>query len=54
MSVRLGRFVECCGMLPITQFTYRKGMGTCDAPFVRDPYTAECIGECGGVLDRAD
>ena len=31
MSVRLGRFIECCGVLPNTQFAYRKGLGTCDA-----------------------
>ena len=31
MSVRLGQFVECSGVLPTTQFAYRKGLGTCDA-----------------------
>ena len=31
MSVRLGRFVERSGVLPITQFAYRKGLGTSDA-----------------------
>ena len=31
MSVRLGRFMECNGVLPTTQFAYRKGLGTCDA-----------------------
>ena len=31
VSVRLGRFMERSGVLPTTQFTYRKGMGTCDA-----------------------
>ena len=31
MSVRLGRFVECRGVLPTTQFAYRKVLGTCDA-----------------------
>ena len=30
-SVRLGRFMECKGVLPTTQFAYRKGLGTCDA-----------------------
>ena len=30
-SVRLGRFMECSGVLPTTQFAYRKGLGTCDA-----------------------
>ena len=29
--VRLGRFMECRGVLPTTQFAYRKGLGTCDA-----------------------
>ena len=31
VSVRLGRFMECSGSLPTTQFAYRKGLGTCDA-----------------------
>ena len=31
MSVRLGRFMEPNGLLPTTQFAYRKGLGTCDA-----------------------
>ena len=34
VSVRLGRFMECRGVLPTTQFTYRKGLGTCDALLV--------------------
>ena len=28
VSVRLGRFMECSGVLPTTQFAYRKGLGT--------------------------
>ena len=31
VSVRLGRFMECIGALPTTQFAYRIGLGTCDA-----------------------
>ena len=31
LSVRLGRFMERSGVLPTTQFAYRKGRGTCDA-----------------------
>ena len=31
MSVRLGQLMECSGVLPTTQFAYRKGLGTCDA-----------------------
>ena len=31
MSVHLGRFMECSGVLPL--FAYRKGLGTCDALF---------------------
>ena len=31
MWVRLGRFMERSGVLSITQFVYRKGLGTCDA-----------------------
>ena len=30
VSVRLGRFMECSGVFPTTQFAYRKGLGTCD------------------------
>ena len=30
MAVRLGRFMEHGGVLPTTQFAYRKGLGTCD------------------------
>ena len=29
VSVRLGRFMECNGVLPTIQFAYRKGLGTC-------------------------
>ena len=31
MSVHLGRFVESSCVLPTTQFTYRKGLGTFEA-----------------------
>ena len=31
VSVRLGRFMERSGVLPTTQFAYRKGLGTCNA-----------------------
>ena len=31
MAVRLGRFMEHCGVLPTTKFAYRKGLGTCEA-----------------------
>ena len=31
VSIRLGRFMERNGVLPTTQFAYRKGLGTCDA-----------------------
>ena len=31
VSVRLGRFMEYSGVLPTTQFAYRKGLDTCDA-----------------------
>ena len=31
VSVRLGKFMERSGVLPTTQFAYRKGLGTCDA-----------------------
>ena len=31
VAVRLRRFMEHCGVLPTTQFAYRKGLRTCDA-----------------------
>ena len=31
VSVGLGRFMKRSGVLPTTQFAYRKGLGTCDA-----------------------
>ena len=31
VSARLGRFLEPRGVLPTTQFAYRKGLGNCDA-----------------------
>ena len=31
VSVRQGRFMEPSGVLPTTQFAYRKGLGSCDA-----------------------
>ena len=31
VSVRHGRFMECSGVLPTSQFTYPKGLGKCDA-----------------------
>ena len=31
VSVRLGRFMECNGVIPTKQFAYRNGLGTCDA-----------------------
>ena len=31
VSVHLGQFMERNGVLPTTQFAYRKGLGTCDA-----------------------
>ena len=30
VSVRLGLFMERCGVFPTTQFAYLKGLGTCD------------------------
>ena len=30
VSVHLGQFMECSGVLPTTQFAYWKSLGTCD------------------------
>ena len=49
VSVRLGRFMERSGVLPTTQFAYRKGLGTCDALLcVSHTLQLECIGEWAG------
>ena len=47
VSVRLERFMKRSGVLPITQFAYRQGLGTCHA-LLCVPYTAKCIGEWTG------
>ena len=46
MWARLSRFMECSGVLPTTQFAYRKGLGTCDA------YLCASI-HCKSVLESA-
>ena len=46
VSVRLGRFMECSGVCPTTQFAYRKGLGTCDA-LLRVSYTLQSALENG-------
>ena len=53
VSVRLRRFKERSGVLLSTQFAYRKGLGTCNA-LLRVTYTAKCIGEWAGGLDRTN
>ena len=47
VSVRLGRFMECRGVLPITQFACRKGLGTCDA-LLFVAHLTECFGDGEG------
>ena len=44
--VRLGRFMECSGVLPTTQFAYRKGLGTCD-PLLCVSHTLQSALESG-------
>ena len=46
VSVRLGRFIECCGVLPTTQVAYRKGLGTCNA-LLCVPHTPQSAWEIG-------
>ena len=46
VSVRLGRFISRSGVLPTTQFAYRKGMGTCDA-LLRVPHTLQSALDSG-------
>ena len=54
MSVRLGQFIELNGVLPTTQFAYRKGLGTCDAGRQCIGEGEKCIGEGAGGQDRAN
>ena len=46
VSVRLGRFMERSGVLPTTQFAYRKDLGTCDA-LLRVSHTLQSALESG-------
>ena len=46
VSVRLGRFMERSGVLPTTQFAYRKGLGTSDAHLC-DSHTLKIALESG-------
>ena len=46
VSVRLGRFMECSGVVPTTQLAYRKGLGTCDA-LLCVPHTLQSALESG-------
>ena len=48
VSVHLGRFMERNGVLPTTQFAYRKGLGTCDA-LLCVPHTLQSALESGQV-----
>ena len=53
VSVRVGRFVERSGVLPITQFAYRKGLGTSDALLCYS-HTLQVHWRGAGGLDSAD
>ena len=46
MSVRLGQFMECSGLLPTNQFAYWKGLSTCDALLCM-PHTLQSALESG-------
>ena len=46
VSVGIGRFMESSGVLPTTQFAYRKCLGTCDALFCVS-YTLQSTYESG-------
>ena len=46
VSVRLGRLMERNGVLPTTQFAYRKGLGTCDS-LLRVSHTPQSALESG-------
>ena len=53
MFERFERFMECSGVLPTTQFAYRKGLGTCDA-LLCVSHTLQSALERAGGSDRAD
>ena len=46
VSVRLERYMESNGVLPTTQFAYRKGLGTCDA-LLSESHTLQSALESG-------
>ena len=46
VSVHLGQFMECSGVLPTTKFAYRKGLGTCDG-LLCVPHTLQSASESG-------
>ena len=46
VSVHIGRFMECGGVLPTTQFAYWKGLGSCDV-LVCVPHTLQSALESG-------
>ena len=50
MSVRLGRFRECSGVLQMHPVCLSEWPGHlwCSIPIVYDPYIAKCAGELGG------
>ena len=55
VSVCLGQFMECRGVLPAIQFAYRKGLGTCDVrPCVEHTFPRKCwyLGCFGGWVRR--
>ena len=55
VSVRFGRFMECRGVFPTTQFGYREGLDTCDAPLCV-AYTLQSALETGreARIDQID
>ena len=50
VPVRLGRFMECSGVLPSSQYSYRKGLGTCD-PLLRMSRTLQSTLESGQMAE---
>ena len=50
VPVRLGRFMERSGVLPSSQYSYRKGLGTCD-PLLRMSRRLQSTLESGQVAE---
>ena len=54
VSVRFGQFMESSGVLPTTQFAYRKDQGTCEAVLCVSHTLQSALESGAGGSDHAD